>query len=126
MIIHRHPHSFKPRILLVDPNIFFRLSMQNELTENGFDVRTASDSIEGIRILLNENKFSAVISNQDLMYMDGVSFLSAATMLSPDISTILLEDADSSHQDIVEGINLILKKPFQKNQWIHNIESTLA
>jgi len=100
--------------------------MQNELTENGFDVRTASDSIEGIRILLNENKFSAVISNQDLMYMDGVSFLSAATMLSPDISTILLEDADSSHQDIVEGINLILKKPFQKNQWIHNIESTLA
>jgi|GEM_PF-2103714 len=126
MSIYKLPENKKSKVLLVVDHMFFHLSIKETLVENGFEVRSAYDGIEGIEILLNEPNFNAVLSNLSFGIMDDSSFLSAASILSPDIITILIGESGIPECETSSEINLILKKPFQKAQWLQAIKHSIA
>ncbi|PIP71697.1 MAG: hypothetical protein COW89_10485 [Nitrospinae bacterium CG22_combo_CG10-13_8_21_14_all_47_10] len=126
MNTRKAPRNPRPRVLLVDGDTFFRMSLKKALVEKGFEVRTAYDGVEGVELLLNDSPFSIVISHQDLSRMDGISFLSAASTFSHEITTVLLLEADSFEPVLSNEISLFLKKPFDEDQWVRDIESTFS
>jgi len=113
------------KVLLVCDHTYFRISLKDGLEKVGFDVRSAYDGVEGVQLLLENPHYSAVISDFEFGPMDGVSFLSAATILSPKIVTILVEDTETSSLESTDKINLVLKKPFQRTLWVQAIDHSL-
>lgn len=126
MIIPNGPKNPRPKVLLVADDIFLRMSLKKALVEEGFEVRTAYDGVEGVELLLDDSSFSIAISHQNLSRMDGVSFLTAASMFSHETTAVLLQEADSPEPAVSDGISLILKKPFDKDQWVRAIETAFS
>lgn len=85
----------KHTILVVDDKEFFIEYIQRILSDENYNVISASSGQEGLD-LLEKQKVSMVISEYKIPLMNGLEFLEKVRIIYPDILTIMVTD----HADI--------------------------
>ncbi len=95
--------ALKPKVLLVDdePAICKLLAVQ--LRED-YDITTATSGAEGVRKLVSQGPFAAVVSDYEMPAMDGSTFLTLVQQKSPDSIRLML--TGNRHFEVaIEAIN---------------------
>jgi response regulator RpfG family c-di-GMP phosphodiesterase len=82
-------NSDNPKVLIVDDETEV-LNSLSDLLRKDFHVYATSDVDQARRLLVSENMFSIVISDQRMPLVTGVELLAEATETSPDTARILL------------------------------------
>lgn len=81
--------STREKILIIDDDPFFRKVLSDAFVENGFQVSTAGDGVEGVKVYL-ENTPDVVISDLIMPRMGGVSTCLEITRLAGDDKPIII------------------------------------
>lgn len=115
----------KKRILFVEDNLLLRqmYSMMMEGEEARWEVRTAADAREALR-LLEQKPFAVVISDLRMPGMDGVELMGVVRQLYPRSSRIIASGL-SDQAEIARSLNSthqFLAKPFEAK----TLKATLA
>ncbi len=77
------------RILVVDDDVRILRFIQRCLTEEGYEVATASEAEAAVR-RLREEAFSLILTDMKMPEMDGLALLKEARRLRPDVAIIVL------------------------------------
>ncbi|MBN2835707.1 MAG: response regulator [Candidatus Delongbacteria bacterium] len=105
--------KFLNRILIVDDELNFLETLHDLLEVSGFEVKTASNPIDGLKVLKREN-IKLVISDLRMTPISGIEFLKQIKEYNPDIEVILLTaftDLQLLLQALQEGASDFLTKP---------------
>lgn len=104
----------KPKILIVDDEELFLMSMQ-ELLQNHFNVSIAESATDALQIMKDTGEFAVIITDIHMPEMDGIQLLEKATALFPRTVRIILTSdfTQQATQDAVNNANIFayLKKP---------------
>lgn len=76
------------KILIIDDDPFFLKILSDAFSDNGYDVVTAHDGIEGVKVFL-ENRPDVVISDLVMPRMGGVSTCLEITRLAADRQPVI-------------------------------------
>ena len=112
------------RILLVDDNRNFRLSLKIGLTREGFKVQTAENVVEAIQLLV-QNPFDFLLTDIKMPKLNGYDLAKVAREMKPDINVILLSAYDFKEYDsIYPGFSDLpkLNKPFEIKKLVNIIK----
>ncbi|MEJ2655764.1 MAG: response regulator [Desulfobacterales bacterium] len=105
----------KQTILLVDKEKLLLEFIQQELSDNNYNVITASNAKEGFDIL-EKQEVNMVISDYEIPKIDGLEFLKKVKITHPDILTIMITeqaDIDLAIKAINEaGVYKFILKPW--------------
>jgi response regulator RpfG family c-di-GMP phosphodiesterase len=103
---HQGSTVAKPRILCVDDQLYI-VEMQRDILRRSFEVHTATSGAEGLlRLKVDPDAFSVVISDMRMPEMTGSVFLREARSIAPDATRILLTgyaDLESAIQAVNDG-----------------------
>ncbi len=77
------------RILVIDDDVQILRFLHRCLTEDGYEVVTASETEEAVR-LLGEEPFSLILTDMKMPQMNGLELLQEARRLRPDVEVIVL------------------------------------
>ncbi|WP_313371235.1 EAL domain-containing protein, partial [Sedimentibacter sp.] len=93
------------KILIVDDSATDRLNIKNKLSD--YDVLTACDGIEAMRIIDEHRDIDMAILNLNMVNMDGLQFLSSLNLSNQNknLRTLILTDCDEQYNEI-KGLNL--------------------
>ena len=112
-------------ILLVEDEKDLSLIIRNTLTGEGFNVRTASDGEEGLRMFYAE-KPDVLVADVMMPKMDGFTMVRQIRQ-TDSLTPVLFLTARSAIDDVVEGFELgandYLKKPFGMKELIVRIRA---
>jgi len=89
-------------ILIIDDEDAIRESFSNYLEDEGYQVLTASDGMEGLK-LLKEKTPQVVLTDLSMPHMDGLKLIQQGMKISPHIPYIVISGAGEI-SDIVEAI----------------------
>lgn len=102
------------RVLIVDDEPTYRVSLTRALTKNGYNVTAAVSGEEGVE-LLTTSHFDLLITDLKMPGMNGIELISNAKEISPSTSSIIMT-AFGSVETAVEAIKLgafhYILKPF--------------
>jgi DNA-binding response OmpR family regulator len=104
-------------ILLIDDEEFTRLELGEFLQDEGYNVITASDGIEGIK-LFQEKHPEIVLTDVKMPKMDGFTVLKKIKAQKPETRVLLLTghgDEEMVIRALKEGANDYIKKPINLN-----------
>jgi YesN/AraC family two-component response regulator len=87
------------RILLVDDNRNFRLSLKIGLTREGFKVHTAANVADAIQLLV-QTSFDFLITDIKMPKLDGYDLIRIAKELKPNLSVVLISAFDFKEYDL--------------------------
>jgi two-component system chemotaxis sensor kinase CheA len=125
------PH--RPRagtVLVADDSITTRSLLRSVLEVSGYDVRTASDGDEALRVLASEN-VSLIVSDVRMPRLDGLSLVSRlrADPRTAAIPVVLFSSSDSEEDrriGLASGANAYLSKgAFERGQLIDVVKDLL-
>lgn len=116
-------NTYKPKVLIVDDEKGLRIGAQRLLTGEGYDVTTAENGIEGIK-LGTESEFDLAIIDLKMPDVDGIEVLKKIREKHP--STIcFIATAYASYDTAVEaariGAHSYIPKPFSPEELIQNL-----
>ncbi len=123
------------KILVVDDSATQVATIKYVLTNNGFDVSTASDGKEGLKILENTyssgNRIHLIISDINMEGMDGITFIKKVRentrfRIIPIIVLTTEGDDDVKNQGREAGASAWIVKPFQPDQLLFLINKFLS
>ncbi len=121
----RHPEKIIPLlerkngnlVLLVEDEEMLRNMAKTMLTSLGFEVLTAKDGIEAVKIFQqHKDEVCVVVTDLSMPRMNGWETLSALRRIRPDISVVLSSGYDENrviNNDHSERPNVFLHKPYQ-------------
>lgn len=119
----------RARVLFVDDEPFV-LDALSEYLRRTFDIETAVDAAQGLRLLAERGPFAAVISDFAMPGMNGLAFLSRARDVAPDAMRVLLTGQASLEHAIAavnEGhIFRFLTKPCPPKVLLQALEDAVA
>ena len=122
----------KPLILVVEDNDDILLNIKLTLEFNNFDVITANNGKEGLKVLNEQKKVPEIIISDIMMpEMDGYDFFKAVSD-NPIWSEVpfLFLTARTSHDDIrfgkILGVDDYLTKPFKEEDLLATISGKLS
>jgi CheY-like chemotaxis protein len=120
------PFSRSPCILVVDDEAQVRQFLEDLLTENGFDVKTAGDGREALGALTQE-RFDLVLTDLKMPGMDGWEMSEHLLVRYPRLPIVMLTGFGTAieHQAQSRGIPL-LHKPVDAVELIRTIRKALA
>ncbi|PCJ54706.1 MAG: response regulator [Planctomycetota bacterium] len=116
----------KPKILLVDDDDGFRASVCTCLTLEGYSVIEASDGIEALKVLYNQN-IDLLITDILMPVMDGIGLSIKIRKKYPQLRTIgmtgggRLGDSESVSKMSKPFFSSYLKKPFGTHELLEKI-----
>jgi len=121
------------KILLVDDIDPVRQSISDALILDGFEVVEARDGAEALKSLENE-RFSAVITDLWMPEIDGVELLSRLRKLAPNLPVIAITGGFSGRAPInyslalatAVGADAVFKKPFDNDKLIETLKELLG
>jgi len=92
------------KVLLVDDEVNFTVSMEKVLRRRGFIVKIAADGFAALPLIAREH-FDVVVLDIKMPGMDGTQVLSEIKRFSPDIPVILLTGhySLSEKEDTLDG-----------------------
>ncbi len=117
----------KPRILVVDDEALILLSWENSLRAAGYDVKTAFNGKDAIRIT-EEEKPDIVITDLIMPGMNGVELCRGIKKISPDTEVALIsghpEEIYNYQRDFMNagGREVCLQKPLSIDEMIDAVE----
>lgn len=119
----------RPKILVVDDFEDMRDIIRMALAADGFDVRTASNGVEGLKFLLSEH-FDLVVTDIVMPLKDGLTMITEVQEFLPDVKFIVLsgtiEDQVKKLEEIKEsGLHAVLEKPLSMDALINAINGAL-
>lgn len=117
----------KGRILFVEDESDLTIIVVNTLREQGYEVETAVDGIDGLAKFMAET-FDIVVADVMMPRMDGFSMAREIRKISPNIPLLFLT-AKSSVDDVEEGFEIgandYIKKPFELRELFIRIKALL-
>ncbi|MBC8182583.1 sigma-54-dependent Fis family transcriptional regulator [candidate division KSB1 bacterium] len=105
--------SDKISVLIVDDETDFRESLASELQRKNFDVKSAENSHNGIK-LLSQFDFDVALIDIRMPKIDGIEFVKRTKKISPDIEAIMLTGfgtLDNAIKAMKAGASDFLRKP---------------
>ncbi|NPV89654.1 MAG: response regulator [Firmicutes bacterium] len=118
----------KDKILIVDDD-YNILAAYKRSTHGIFDVTTARDGAEGIKLIRDQGPFSVVVSDFRMPEMNGIQFLSQVREIAPDTTRIMLTgqaDLNVAIDAVNEGsIFRFLTKPCATDKFIGAINAAI-
>ncbi len=117
----------KARILAVDDQRYFRELIESLLTEDGFDVRTATCGEEALHLLERED-FEIVITDLVMPGIGGSELVQKIKERRPDQEIIMVTgavDVTSAVDAMKQGATDYILKPFDRQDLIHSIDKIL-
>ncbi len=117
----------RPKILLVEDDSTLSMIVSDTLLRNGFDVATARNGEEGLR-LFSRDGADLIVADVMMPHMDGFEMGRKIRQTDRNVPLLYLT-AKSEIDDIVEGFELgcndYLKKPFKMLELIVRIKALL-
>lgn len=116
-------------LLVVDDEPDILQIISAVLTQNGWNVISAADGVEGVASYLTySRKIEALITDMVMPNMDGLSLIRSIRKLSPDLP-ILVSSGYSNEESREElkrlHVNGFLKKPFSARQLVAQVSTLL-
>jgi len=108
------------RILIVDDNKSSRDILEDLFIQQGYDVRVASDGLEAIDCL-KEEEIDLVLTDLKMPGADGLQVLRESIQINPDIMVVIITgyaSLDSAIESIREGAYDYVKKPFDLQEML--------
>lgn len=117
----------KGRILFVEDESDLTIIVVNTLREQGYEVETAVDGIEGLAKFM-AGDFDIIVADVMMPRMDGFTMAREIRKISPNIPLLFLT-AKSSVDDVEEGFEIgandYIKKPFELRELFIRIKALL-
>jgi len=118
----------RPRILLVEDEPILRVTLANDLAEEGYEVIRASDGAEGLR-LIQAQRFDAALLDLKLPKFDGLTLLQSYKTANPDGLAIMMTGfgtVQSAVAAMKAGATDYLLKPFPQEDLLTLLSVLLA
>jgi EAL domain-containing protein (putative c-di-GMP-specific phosphodiesterase class I)/ActR/RegA family two-component response regulator len=109
------PESSRSRVLVVDDEPMLLEAIAQALRLAGHDVRTALNGHEAV-VLLDAQKFDAIVSDVRMPGMDGIQFLRAVRERDNDVPVVLMTgglELETAIDAVTFGAMQYLLKPFE-------------
>ena len=90
------------RILIIDDQATIALFLRHRLEELGFEVRTATNGVEGIKILRTES-INGILLNLEMPVMNGLAMLNRLRQMATTIPVIAMS-ADPTRSAMIKAI----------------------
>ena len=117
-------NTYRPKVLIVDDEKGLRVGAQRLLTGEGYDVTTAENGIEGIK-LGTESEFDLAIIDLKMPDVDGLEVLQQIKKKYPD-TICFIATAYASYETAVEstrlGAHSYIPKPFTPEELLSNLK----
>jgi two-component system, NtrC family, response regulator AtoC len=108
----------KAKILVVDDELNMRLVLKAMLKQEGYEVATAADGLEALKIL-KEEKIAAVAADLRMPRLDGMGLLERVMQDDPSLPVIIL----TAHGTVANAVDALKKgafdyltKPFEQDE----------
>ncbi len=122
------PEAKRPRILIVDDDELILDALKRQLRSR-FDVTTATEGKEAIRLVMSQGPYAVVVSDLRMPGMDGVTLLYLIRQAAPDTVRVLLTgkaDLEAATSAINEGnIFRLLNKPCPTGMLLRALEAAV-
>jgi DNA-binding NtrC family response regulator len=116
------------KILVIDDESIVRISCQRSLSNEGYEVKSASSGHEGID-LLEKEEFNLVLLDIKMPDMDGIDVLKKITSTWPETKVIMITGY-STVEIAVKTLRLgalnYLEKPFTPDTLVETIKEALS
>lgn len=117
----------KNKVLLVEDEADLTLIVSDTLREQGYEVLTANDGVEGLEKFKSQ-RADIVVADVMMPKKDGFAMAKEIKKLSPDVPLLFLT-AKNTIDDVEEGFEIgandYLKKPFELRELIVRIKALL-
>ncbi|MEP7270886.1 MAG: sigma-54 dependent transcriptional regulator [Acidobacteriota bacterium] len=114
-------------ILLVDDDASLRRVLAHHLTEAGYQVLTAEDGKEGLKVF-TEEQVDMVITDIQMQELSGLELMRRISVISPDV-VVLVITAYGSIETAVEAMKLgaydYITKPFNREEFLLTVSKGL-
>jgi DNA-binding NtrC family response regulator len=117
-----------PRILVVDDAPPILMLLSKILTEEGFEVRTAKNGEEAVKLLQTES-FALMISDINMRPVNGAELLRKTRATYPEMGVIMLtayETMFTAEQAAENGAFAYIVKPFKSAKLLETVRQGLA
>ncbi len=117
----------RPNILLIDDEPLMRMTIQDALESEGYQVNVAETGQKGLA-LWRKNSFDILITDLKLPDLDGLQILKEVKMTNPETQVILITaygSIDSAVTAMKEGASDYLTKPFSMDELLLIIQRLL-
>lgn len=117
-----------PKILLIDDEETILENLKFILELEGYEVVTAGNGRDGIRILSENRDFDTVISDMKMPGLSGLDVIRSVKEIDPDLGIIILTghgDMDNAIQAMKEGAFDYLNKPVNADKLILCLERAI-
>jgi len=121
----RKPPAERPRILLVDDEDQFRITLAKQLSIRGYDVLDVNNGEDAIKIVRHENP-EVVVLDLQMPKMDGIQTLKELKKIRPEVQIIMLTGHGSIESARVTGKHDIfgyIQKPCPVEELMEKIEA---
>lgn len=119
------------RILVIDDDPSVRDVMEKMLSSEGFEVRTASDGLEGMRLIKSDSEIDLVITDMIMPEKEGIETIRELKRDFPHIRILALSGGGRGSADwyldlaAKMGADSVLKKPFVKQELVEAVQNLL-
>ncbi len=124
------PANNTVHVMIVDDESMIVKSSTRFLEHEGFTVTGFTDSVEALTAFEETpEKYSVVVSDMTMPFLDGVELLGAIKQISPSVPVILCSGFNQREQELREQmpqINRFLQKPIAMNQLVEEIRELMA
>lgn len=122
-------HSIHPKILIVDDELNILRSLRRLLSDENFDVTTASSGKEALRVINEKKDIAVIVSDMCMPGITGVDLLEEARNILPDAIRIIL----TGYSDIKVAMAAInrggayryISKPWDDEEFIYIIKDAV-
>jgi DNA-binding response OmpR family regulator len=121
----------RPRVCLIDDDIFARDAMGLGLSDAGFDVVTAPGAAAGLDIVAREGA-DAIVTDMHMPGSDGAALIVEARKRWPDLPIIVVTGSmtfgGASVDDVARdlGVNALMVKPFRAHELADKLNALLS
>jgi DNA-binding response OmpR family regulator len=119
----------KFRILMIDDNQEILAGLLNFLGGKGYEVATAPDGLEGMKIIEADRKgFDLVITDVVMPYVSGVGIIAVIKRKRPETPVIAITGMGEHPEKLAREANadIVLVKPFELKDLRKHIEDLLS
>ena len=117
----------RKRVLLAEDEAMIRSLLVDSLEEAGFEVMQASDGDEAVRLLVDPDSVSLVVTDVQMPgSRDGNAVAEAARALHPGIPVVYMTGNPSSLRIRLGSRDILVRKPFAPSEVLAAVERLLG